>query len=104
MVQQAKSNLSAYGNVQVIQSHGDRESSDEGRREGFSNAALYWVLDQEGVSSHLSQQMKPDGELSFLLEFLEIMSGRWFYRFLSVTMIFLYILLQFNNRNSYYLV
>jgi hypothetical protein len=35
MVQQAKSKLSAYGNVQVIQSHGDRESSNEGRRRVF---------------------------------------------------------------------
>jgi 16S rRNA A1518/A1519 N6-dimethyltransferase RsmA/KsgA/DIM1 with predicted DNA glycosylase/AP lyase activity len=35
MVQQAKSKLSAYGNVQVIQSHGDRESSNEVRRRVF---------------------------------------------------------------------
>ena len=29
----------------------------------FSNAALHWILDQEGVFSHFWQLLKPNGEL-----------------------------------------
>lgn len=29
----------------------------------FSNSALHWILDQEGVFSHFWRLLKPDGEL-----------------------------------------
>jgi trans-aconitate 2-methyltransferase len=63
MVQQAKSNLSAYRNLQVIHSSMDKVNLPTKVDVVFSNAALHWVLDQEGVFSHFFQLLKPNGEL-----------------------------------------
>jgi trans-aconitate 2-methyltransferase len=49
MVQQAKSNLSGCRNVQVMQSSMDKVNLPTEVDVIFSNAALHWVLDQEGV-------------------------------------------------------
>lgn len=49
MVQQAKSNLSGWRNVQVIQSSMDKVNLPTEVDAIFSNAALHWVVDQEGV-------------------------------------------------------
>jgi trans-aconitate 2-methyltransferase len=61
MVEQAKSNLSAYRNVQVIHSSMDKVNLPTKVDVVFSNAALHWVLDQEGVFSHFWQLLKPNG-------------------------------------------
>ncbi|MDQ3903677.1 MAG: methyltransferase domain-containing protein, partial [Thermoproteota archaeon] len=63
MVQQAKSNLIDYKNVEVI--HSTMENTDLPTKVDviFSNAALHWVLDQEGLFLHLPQLLKPNGEL-----------------------------------------
>jgi trans-aconitate methyltransferase len=63
MVQQAKSNLSAYRNVQVIHSSMDKVNLPREVDVIFSNAALHWVLDQEPVFLHFRQLLKPNGEL-----------------------------------------
>jgi trans-aconitate 2-methyltransferase len=63
MIQQAKSNLSGYKNVQVI--HASIEDVNLPTEEEvdviFSNAALHWILDQEGVFSHFWRLLKPNG-------------------------------------------
>jgi trans-aconitate 2-methyltransferase len=65
MVQQAKSDLSNCGNVQVIHSSMDKVSLPTEVDVIFSNAALHWVLDQEGVFLHFWKLLKPNsGELS----------------------------------------
>src|SRR5918995_7125436 len=46
MVQQAKSNLSGYKNVQVIHSSMDEVNLPTEVDIIFSNAALHWILDQ----------------------------------------------------------
>jgi len=63
MVQQAKSNLSGCRNVQVI--HSSMEDVNLPTRVDliFSNSALHWILDQEGVFSHFWQLLKPSGQL-----------------------------------------
>jgi trans-aconitate methyltransferase len=63
MIQQAKSNLSGYKNVQVIHSSMDKVNLPTEVDIIFSNAALHWILDQEGVFSHFWQLLKPNGEL-----------------------------------------
>jgi trans-aconitate methyltransferase len=63
MVQQAKSNLSGWRNVQVIQSSMDKVNLPTEVDVIFSNAALHWVVDQEGVFLHFWQLLKPNGEL-----------------------------------------
>jgi trans-aconitate 2-methyltransferase len=63
MVEQAKSNLSAYRNVRVIHSSMEHVNLPTKVDVIFSNAALHWVLDQEGVFSHFWQLLKPNGEL-----------------------------------------
>lgn len=63
MVQQAKSNLSAYRNVQVIHSRMDKVNLPTEVDVIFSNAALHWILDQEGLFLHFWQLLKPNGEL-----------------------------------------
>ena len=63
MVQQAKSNLLGWRNVQVIQSRMDKVYLPTKVDVIFSNAALHWVLDQEGVFLHFWQLLKPNGEL-----------------------------------------
>jgi len=64
MVEQAKSNLSAYRNVEVILSSMDKVNLPKKVDVVFSNAALHWVLDQESVFSHFWQLLKPNcGEL-----------------------------------------
>jgi trans-aconitate 2-methyltransferase len=63
MVEQAKSNLSAYRNVQIIHSSMVKVSLPTQVDMIFSNAALHWVLDQEGVFLHFWQLLKPKGEL-----------------------------------------
>ncbi len=50
MVQQAKSNLSDYKNVQIFCSSMDKVYLPTHVDVIFSNAALHWILDQEGVS------------------------------------------------------
>jgi trans-aconitate 2-methyltransferase len=63
MVQQAKSNLSSCRNVQVIQSSMDIVSLPAKVDVIFSNSALHWILNQEGVFLHFGQLLKPNGEL-----------------------------------------
>jgi trans-aconitate 2-methyltransferase len=63
MVQQAKSNLSGCRNVQVINSSMDKVSLPTEVDVIFSNAALHWILDQEGVFLHFWKLLKPNGEL-----------------------------------------
>ena len=63
MVQQAKSNLYGWRNVQVIQSSMDKVDLPTEVDVIFSNAALHWILDQEGVFLHFWQLLKPNGEL-----------------------------------------
>ena len=63
MVQQAKSNLSSCRNVQVIYSSMDKVSLPTEVDVIFSNAALHWILNQEGVFLHFWQLLKPNGEL-----------------------------------------
>jgi trans-aconitate 2-methyltransferase len=63
MVHQAKSNLSGWRNVQVIHSRMDKVNLPTEVDVIFSNAALHWLLDQEGVFSHFWQLLKPNGEL-----------------------------------------
>jgi trans-aconitate methyltransferase len=63
MVQQAKSNLSGCSNVQVIQSSMDKVNLPTEVDIIFSNSALHWILDQEGLFSHFWQLLKPNGEL-----------------------------------------
>lgn len=61
MVEQAKSNLSAYRNVQVIHSSMDKVNLPSNVDVVFSNAALHWVLDQETALCHFWQLLKPNG-------------------------------------------
>jgi trans-aconitate 2-methyltransferase len=62
MVEQAKSNLSGYKNVQVIHSSMDKVHLPTDTIDViFSNAALHWVLDQESVFSHFWQLLKSNG-------------------------------------------
>jgi trans-aconitate 2-methyltransferase len=61
MVEQAKSNLSSYKNVQVIHSSMDKVNLPTKVDVIFSNAALHWVLAQESVFSHFWQLLKPNG-------------------------------------------
>jgi trans-aconitate methyltransferase len=63
MVQQAKSNLAGWKNIEVI--HSSMENVHIPTRVDviFSNAALHWVLDQEALFSHFWQLLKPNGEL-----------------------------------------
>jgi trans-aconitate 2-methyltransferase len=63
MVQEAKSNLSGCRNVQVMQSSMDKVNLPTEVDMIFSNAALHWVLDQEGVFLHFWKLLKPNGEL-----------------------------------------
>jgi trans-aconitate 2-methyltransferase len=63
MVQQAKSNLSSCRNVQVISSSMDKVSLPTEVDVIFSNSALHWILNQEGVFLHFWQLLKPNGEL-----------------------------------------
>jgi trans-aconitate 2-methyltransferase len=63
MVQQAKSNLSGCSNVQVIHSSMDKVNLPTEVDVIFSNSALHWILDQEGLFSHFWQLLKPNGEL-----------------------------------------
>jgi trans-aconitate 2-methyltransferase len=63
MVQQAKSNLSSCRNVQVIQSSMDKVSLPTKVDVIFSNSALHWILNQEGIFLHFWQLLKPNGEL-----------------------------------------
>lgn len=63
MVQQAKSNLSRWRYVQVIHSSMDNVNLPTKVDVIFSNSALHWILDQEGVFSHFWQLLKPNGEL-----------------------------------------
>ncbi len=61
MVQQAKSNLSDYKNVQVIHSSMDKVNLPTKVDVIFSNSALHWILDQEGLFPHFWQLLKPNG-------------------------------------------
>ncbi len=63
MVEQAKSNLSGCRNVQVIQSSMDKVSLPTEVDVIFSNSALHWILNQEGVFLHFWQLLKPNSEL-----------------------------------------
>ncbi len=63
MVQEAKSNLSGCRNVQVMQSSMNKVNLPTELDIIFSNAALHWVLDQEGVFLHFWKLLKPNGEL-----------------------------------------
>jgi trans-aconitate methyltransferase len=63
MVQQAKSNLSGCRNVQLIHSSMDKVSLPREVDVIFSNSALHWILNQEGVFLHFWQLLKPTGEL-----------------------------------------
>ncbi len=61
MIQQAKSSLSSYKNVQVIQSSMDKVSLPAKVDVIFSNSALHLILNQEGVFSHFWKLLKPNG-------------------------------------------
>lgn len=63
MVQQAKSVLSHWRNLEVI--HSSMETVDLPVKVDiiFSNSALHWILNQENVFSHFWQLLKPNGEL-----------------------------------------
>jgi trans-aconitate 2-methyltransferase len=61
MIQQAKSSLSSYKNVQVIQSSMDKVNLPTKVDVIFSNSALHWILNQETVFSHFWQLLKPNG-------------------------------------------
>lgn len=63
MVQQAKRNLSTHTNVQVVSSSMDKVRLPTKLDVIFSNSALHWILDQEGVFLHFSQLLKPNGEI-----------------------------------------
>jgi trans-aconitate 2-methyltransferase len=63
MVQQARSNLSGWRNVQVIHSSMDKVNLPIELDVIFSNAALHWILNQEDLFSHFGQLLKPNGEL-----------------------------------------
>jgi trans-aconitate methyltransferase len=63
MVEQAKSNLSGYTNVQVIHSSMHDVNLPASVDVIFSNSALHWILDQKGVFSHFWHLLKPIGEL-----------------------------------------
>ena len=62
MIQQAKSNLSGYKNVQVIYSNMDKVNLPTDTIDViFSNAALHWILNHDAVFSHFWQLLKPNG-------------------------------------------
>ena len=63
MVQQSKSTLSHWRNVEVI--HSSMESVNLPLKVDiiFSNSALHWIIDQESAFSHFCQLLKPNGEL-----------------------------------------
>jgi trans-aconitate 2-methyltransferase len=61
MVQQAKSNLSGYKNVQVIYSSMESVNLPTKVDVIFSNSALHWILDQEGIFSHFWELLKSNG-------------------------------------------
>ncbi|MFL6512774.1 MAG: class I SAM-dependent methyltransferase [Nitrososphaera sp.] len=63
MVQQTKSNLSSCRNEEVIYSSMDKVSLATEVDVIFSNSALHWILNQEGVFLHFRQLLKPNGEL-----------------------------------------
>jgi trans-aconitate 2-methyltransferase len=63
MVQDAKSNLSGCRNVQIFHSRMHEVNLPKEVDVFFSNSALHWILDQEGVFSHFWQLLKPNGEL-----------------------------------------
>jgi trans-aconitate 2-methyltransferase len=63
MVHQAKSNLKEYKNVEVVHSSMEKANLSTKVDVIFSNAALHWVLDQEGLFLHFRQLLKPNGEL-----------------------------------------
>jgi trans-aconitate 2-methyltransferase len=59
MVQQAKSNLSGYKNVQVIHSSMDKVNLPTDAIDViFSNAALHWILNHDAVFSYFWQLLK----------------------------------------------
>ena len=59
MIQQAKSNLSGYKNVQVIHSSMDKVNLPIDAIDViFSNAALHWILNHDAVFSHFWQLLK----------------------------------------------
>jgi trans-aconitate 2-methyltransferase len=59
MVEQAKSNLSGYKNVQVIHSSMDKVNLPTDAIDViFSNAALHWILNHDTVFSHFWQLLK----------------------------------------------
>jgi trans-aconitate 2-methyltransferase len=68
MVEQAKTNLSSYKNVNVIHSSMDKVNLPTKVDVIFSNAALHWVLDQKSIFSHFWRLLKPDGG-ELLIEF-----------------------------------
>jgi trans-aconitate 2-methyltransferase len=61
MVEQAKSNLSRYKNVQVIHSSMEKVNLPTKVDVIFSNSAIHWILDQDGLFSHFWQLLKPNG-------------------------------------------
>ena len=63
MVEQARSNLSGYKNVQVIHSSMDKVNLPADTIDViFSNAALHWILNHEAVFSHFWQLLKSNGD------------------------------------------
>ena len=62
MVEQAKSNLSGFKNVQVIHSSVDRVNLPSDTIDViFSNAVLHWILNHDAVFSHFWQLLKSNG-------------------------------------------
>jgi trans-aconitate 2-methyltransferase len=69
MIQQAKSGLSSCKNVQVIHSSMENVNLPTKVDVIFSNSAIHWILDQDGLFSHFGQLLKPrDGGGELLIE------------------------------------
>ena len=65
MIQQAKSNLSGYKNVQVIHSSMDKVNLPTDAIDViFSNAVLHWILNHDAVFSHFWQLLKSSNSSS----------------------------------------
>lgn len=68
MVEQAKSKLSRYKNVQVIHSSMENVNLPTKVDVIFSNSAIHWILDQDGLFSHFWQLLRPNGAGELLIE------------------------------------
>ena len=75
MVQQAKSNLSGHANVEVIHSSMEKVNLLTKADVIFSNSAIHWIIDQDGLFSHFWQLLKPNGG-ELLIEYVVMVMWR----------------------------